>query len=65
MIGKSVIKIRQALVSVRVPLDALPTKRKIIRYCNSNNNNNNNNNNKYNSNNNNNNTSKDDKNSND
>ena len=64
MIGKSVIKIRQALVSVRVPLDALPTKRKIIRYCNSNNNNNNNNN-KYNSNNNNNNTSKDDKNSND
>ena len=62
MIGKSVIKIRQALVSVRVPLDALPTKRKIIRYCNSNNNNNNN---KYNSNNNNNNTSKDDKNSND
>ena len=64
MIGKSVIKIRQALVSVRVPLDALPTKRKIIRYCNSNNNNNNNNN-KYNSNNNNNNNSKDDKNSND
>ena len=61
MIGKSVIKIRQALVSVRVPLDALPTKRKIIRYCNSNNNNNN----KYNSNNNNNNNSKDDKNSND
>lgn len=47
MVGKSVIKIRQALVSFRVPPEALPTKRKIIRYCN----NKNNNNNKYNSNN--------------
>ena len=56
MAGINLIKICQALVSVRVPLETLPTKgRKSIRINNTNNNNKNSDNNDNNDNNNNNN----------
>ena len=51
MAGINLIKIRQALISVRVPLDILPNKGNVsISVNNTNNNNNNRNNNNNNSN---------------